>query len=113
MNPKLIDALVKFLYPSTPASMTEETTRLLTEKFGEATEVKNVMVPMHNPTDESGRKWLVFQFGESDKDPWKWPKVVQYQDRKYMWRSWNSDNHTVNYLAITESELATIVRKRI
>jgi len=77
-----------------------------------ATEVKDVLVPINNPTDQSGRRWLVFKYGEEDKDPWKWPKVLKYQDRFYVWMSWNSDNYNVNYKEIGENELATIGRKK-
>jgi hypothetical protein len=77
-----------------------------------ATEVKDVFVPIDNPTDQNGRNWLVFKYGEADKDPWKWPKVIKYQDRFYMWMSWNSDNFHVNYNEISENDLATIVRKK-
>lgn len=76
-----------------------------------AKEVKKVMVPIDNPKDSSGRFWLIFKYGEADKDPWKWPKVVEYQDRKYMWRSWNSDNYTINYMEIRDWELAKVVKK--
>ena len=77
-----------------------------------ATEVKDVLVPIDNPKDSTGRKWLIFKYGDSDKDPWKWPKVIKYQDRLYVWMSWNSDDFRVNYKEINENELATIVRKR-
>jgi len=77
-----------------------------------ATEVKDVFVPINDPTDSNGVRWLVFTYGESDKDPWKWPKVLKYQSRLYYWMSWNSDNFHVNYKEISENDLATIVRKK-
>lgn len=78
-----------------------------------ATEVKDVLVPIRHIEDASGgRSWLIFRYGESDKDPWKWPRVIKYQDRLYIWMSWNSDDYRVNYKEINENELATIVRKR-
>jgi hypothetical protein len=78
----------------------------------QATEVKNVLIPIFNPTDDNGRKWLTFKYGEADKDPWKWPKVIKYQDKLYVWMSWNSDDYRVNYKEIKESELATIVKRK-
>jgi hypothetical protein len=77
-----------------------------------AIEVKDVLVPIDNPKDSRGHLWLIFKYGESDKDPWKWPKVLKYQDKLYHWISWNSDNNSVNYKSISAKELATIVRKR-
>lgn len=77
-----------------------------------ATEVKDVLIPIDNPADDIGKLWLIFTYGEADKDPWKWPKVIKYQDRLYVWMSWNSDNYRINYKEIKESDLATIVRKR-
>ena len=77
-----------------------------------ATEVKDVLIPIDNPADDIGKLWLIFRYGEADKDPWKWPKVIKYQDRLYVWMSWNSDNYRINYKEIKESDLATIVRKR-
>ena len=78
----------------------------------QATEVKDVMVPINNPVDDSGKSWLIFKYTDQDKDPWKWPRVIKYQDRLYVWMSWNSDDFRVNYKEINENELATIVRKR-
>jgi hypothetical protein len=76
-----------------------------------ATEVPNVLIPIDNPTDSTGRQWLIFKYGEADKDPWKWPKVVEYQGQKYRWMSWNSDNYSVNYKQVSDNELAKVVKK--
>jgi len=77
-----------------------------------ATPVENVMIPLDNPTDSNGVRWLIFRYTSDDKDPWKWARVIKFQDRLYAWMSWNSDNYRVNYKEISESQLATIVRKR-
>jgi len=76
-----------------------------------AKEVKDVMVPINNPKDDNGKLWLVFKYGEADKDPWKWPKVIEYQDRLYVWKSWNSDSYNVNYKEIKRNEMATVYKK--
>lgn len=77
-----------------------------------ATEVKNVYMPWSNPKDSSGVSWLTFKYGEADKDPWKWPKVLDYQGKFYMWMSWNSDDHNINYKSIPVSQLATKSNKK-
>lgn len=78
-----------------------------------ATPVNDVYVPLYCERAKGhDRRWLVFKYGEADKNPWNWPKVMKYQDRLYVWMSWDSDKFHVNYKEITESELATVVKKR-
>jgi len=77
-----------------------------------ATEVKNVYVPIDNPTDDSGKRWLIFRYGEEDKNPWQWPKVMTFGGRLYKWMSWNSDTYRVNYKEISETEVATVYRRK-
>jgi hypothetical protein len=73
--------------------------------------VNNLLVPSYETTDDANRTWLIFKYDENDKDPWKWPKVLKYRNRFFYWMSWNSDNHTINYKEIDESEIASIVKK--
>jgi len=79
----------------------EQTTNKET-KMESATEVKNVFIPICSIDG-----WLIFKYTEEDKVPYKWPKVLKYQNKLYAWMSWNSDNMNVNYKQISQNDLAT------
>lgn len=58
-----------------------------------ATAIPKAMVPLYERDN-----WLVFKYSDDDKvQPWRWPKAIAYDDRTYVWTSWNSDSMHINY----------------
>jgi hypothetical protein len=78
----------------------------------EATPIKNVFVPDYTSVDNNNKEWLIFSYSENDK-PWKWPKVLKYNNKFFYWMSWNSDNNKVNYKEIDEKEIAIPVKRKV
>jgi len=77
--------------------------------------VKDAMIPFsHNVHTESlctNGLWLMFKYSDSDKDPWKWPKVITYKNKYFQWMSYNSDGYYINYKEISKDELAMPFKK--
>jgi hypothetical protein len=76
-----------------------------------ATPVKDAYLPtVVISADKS--QWLVFHYTDEDKDPWKWPKVMECGVRYFRWMSWDSDRRVVNYKECKPSEIAYAYKKK-
>ena len=77
-----------------------------------ATPVQNALVPLRVFTDSNGRDWLIFSYSDDDRvKPYRWPKVLKYDNKLFMWMSWNSDNNIINYKESVEKEIAFVQNK--
>jgi hypothetical protein len=58
--------------------------------------VENAYVPWSVLPFE-GFLWMRFQYSHDGLEPWKWPKVMEYDGKKYEWMSFDSDHMYINY----------------
>jgi hypothetical protein len=61
--------------------------------------------------DYDGMNWMIFQYTDVDRDPWKWPKFMECDGRFYRWMSFDSDKNTINYKECKLSDISKPVKK--
>ena len=76
--------------------------------MNEAEVIKKVMVPNVVVTDNNGFDWLEFSYLPEER-AWKFPKVLKFNGKFFIWKSYNSDRLTVNYKEGSENDFATVV----
>ena len=77
-----------------------------------ATPVKDAYDATPVIKDYDGTFWLVLHYTDEDKDPWKFPKILECNKLFYRWMSWDSDKHTINYKECKANEIAYAYKKR-
>ena len=79
----------------------------------ELTAPKGIYLPDYVTVYE-GITWLRFSYSLDDKvAPYRWPKLLTFQNRYFKWMSYNSDSCTINYKEVNVDDLAKTTTKKL